>query len=801
MTVSQNKPLVTAAFKHNYISNLRLDKRIIIVLTVLHFVGLPMNMIISMVSIMFTKREPDLEAYASIGAITSGVAFLVGIACAFMSMQYLYRKVTVDMRLSLPMSAGQRFISDFLSGLTVYVMPFLVNMALGFALLGVGHGLFDGRTFESHYRAYDGTSDNVYNWVCDFYSEAAPYLFRAFLGALVVMILLYALSTLVMCFCGSLLENICYVILVNCLIPGFTAIICYCFSESVYGLDFGDLCLKYIPFSSPLGATIYFFSELFEEEAAFSTLLLWAIKVLIAAAVYTVGAFFVYKKRNAEDTGKPVVFDLFYTIIMLLSVASLIMLIMSMDNDAFLAAILVTAVFFFVLTVIKNRGFKKFGRAVVSYVIITVVSFVFFGLIWGTNGFGIGNYIPPASGVSSVVISYSGYGVSDRYYSYGSEIKLTSRESINAVTEVHNDIINAWKDLDDSRKGSTTSLYIKYRTLTGQKVVRQYNNVPLQVLDKLHVIDLNEDMRSERARIAEDILKEQQEMYNYRNSFRDNGTVNVAVTGGVNPLYNYYSLSMDILPADFTTVLAQKLRADIMNEPAEAYYGTDDSVQGFISFDRDTNIIINSTYKETLNYLVSCGFKGIPVMDDKSAENLYSNFGNDIRIISMEMYRKYTGTDADAYTGYQGNVYAKIEDEVSNLASRVDYTHRDEMLSLLQKARRHCCTDKAGYMISMNNGSEHVFLVIPAEYNAEARKLFVESVTDNIMMTNSIGSPVDTYTNEFIRAFAEYYKDDIISMYDISYYEAFSAYPELPNSWIIEGSEIDYYDDGYEYTY
>ena len=114
----------------------------------MHLVAAPLTLVNQMAVLSTGTDENIQEIYAVIGVISTAIAILSGIVVAISNFSYLYKKTQVDMSLSLPMTVRGRFISDFVSGLITYLVPYIAVQILTFILAGIGHLAYDGRTLR-----------------------------------------------------------------------------------------------------------------------------------------------------------------------------------------------------------------------------------------------------------------------------------------------------------------------------------------------------------------------------------------------------------------------------------------------------------------------------------------------------------------------------------------------------------------------------------------------------------------------------------------------------------------------------
>ena len=765
-------PVFSPKVFHGIKQGLLRNKKMMIVSAVLYFVGLPLNMLILIMSLLL-DIQPDIGIYSAIGALTTGAALLCGSVAAVLSMPYLYKKTETDMHFSLPVTTTQRYISDFFSGLLTYTLPYIASTALGLLLTLAASGLHRSMLPT----AVPGSTALELGET--FFTDIIPPILKAAVAALFIMLLYYAISILVMTFCGAMLENVFNIVLVNCIIPGFIAMVTHIVTENIYGLSFDDMVYKLLPFTSPLGAVIYFFDELVETGSA-GEMVIWLIKVLAAACVYAVLAYLVYRKRRAEDTGKPVVYEFFYTIIMLLLISCLCFLFMSFDDtEMLIPMVIVTAIFYFVFTVIKNRGFKKLGRAAALYAAIVVVSFGSFRVIEATEAFGAGKYVPSPDSVRSVEINYIGFGregmdltsgengiVTSKYSSYAASPVLYDKANIEAVTRFHKAILDSRKE--DIRAQTGYPVTLTYKTTLGRSITRNYPDVPADLFDILLPVDVTEEMRTARGNAYAALISrlkpgrktaQQQEL--------ENCITLIGEYGQFSPDANTY---IKDLPEGFEDDLAEAVKADVMAEPEEAYYGTQRHRTAFIAvwlnyYTQNPYMIpINESYTNTVACLEKYGFEELSLFgfqDQSKTAALSPNdlFLNNVWMYSVKMYEKAAGKDV-----INGSNVVGYTDDSQNMSTDSDillgvnlnlFLSHYDITDLLEYSRPDYAADDVDYYICLNGRS---YGVLP-KYSKVAGEKYVGCYVGGIFSGKYARTPYE------IKKFLDVYAEDVDLVY------------------------------------
>ncbi|MCH5349965.1 MAG: hypothetical protein J1E40_11625, partial [Oscillospiraceae bacterium] len=135
---------------HYWKSNVKANIRMMVILTILHFTATPL-VLLSLIIGAYTSSydtETFAETFLTIGIFTTLIAGFLGIFIAIGSFNCLHKRSVVDMKLSLPLTSAQRFVSDFLSGLFVYLVPFLCVQTISLILGGYGLKFMEGKTFH-----------------------------------------------------------------------------------------------------------------------------------------------------------------------------------------------------------------------------------------------------------------------------------------------------------------------------------------------------------------------------------------------------------------------------------------------------------------------------------------------------------------------------------------------------------------------------------------------------------------------------------------------------------------------------
>lgn len=500
------------------------------------------------------------------------------------------------------------------------------------------------------------------------------------------------------------------------------------------------------------------------------------------------GTYLIYRKRKAEDTGKPVVFGVFYHVILTMAMFCICYSFMIDDGAEVIPMLIVTAVVYFVFHVVRNRGFGHIIKGIVIYVLTMGVASGSYMLIRNTDGFGIGSYVPAPSSVKCVYIPYTGFNDQSQgelaYFDiYGSApTKLTQPENIQTITELHSEYIEK-RNNNELNNIYTQQLEVVYRLKSG-KMVYRFISLDEDAMARFIKMDTTDDLRNARADAVETKLKELEKQMEYAKlhsqefseknkyenytavlspqwKYNENGQ---AADGSISVLYSS-------LPADFTDNLAKALRNDIMNETEENYYKCD--LPGYQLSVGYVNIDIMGDYTAAIEYLRSCGLDAskLSTVTERVAKG-YVNSSMMSGMSDLGLASYANGTEFRGNTYYLGSGSC-ISDYVTygdNVAYEIRYfsslnEYYDDIAKLLEVSRKRYKSDDVRYNIIVD-GTE---AAIPAGYNELAERVFIRSAADYFIEYSKTYSDSSSMSNpvvysHFLTEFTEYYgRDNIVS--------------------------------------
>lgn len=731
------KPAKTNPFRQNFLEQLIRNKKITIMIFILHLTAAPL-IFINVITKFFNKdyAEPD-ELMLVLAVISTALAALAGIVIAINTFDHLCKRSRVDMCLSLPLSTNQKFFSDFLGGLAAYLAPFFAAEIIGLLITGLGFILCEGKT----YVVYKNPT------TFEFFKPMMPYYIQLIIGGAFIMLMAYTLTVLVMSCCGSMFECIFYTAAANGIIPAMIACFTYLTIGDIYGVDFENSFIKAISTTSPGGGVfglLYVFNEFGGEETTseeWKEFFFWLIPLMLVTAVMLAGAFLIYRQRRAEQVGRPFAFRLFYHIIAFSVIFCLISVFDGM-GELGVGAFITCAVIYMIMEVVANRGFKRIWMSGIRFVGMTAAVLIISTVSEATDGFGTLYRVPSAGNVSSITIdSYRG-----EMEDYPIEFTVKSPENIQRIIDIHKGELERYRATDNNvysydyvrnydyndtvGKITCGGIKIEYHLKTGGKLCRKYD-LALDEYLKLLEVERTEEYKTALAEyISERRVTTQ---FDNLNAYRD---MNLAYYDS-NPAISVASLytqekeyKLTNVPDDFGDKLADALYTDIMEETDEEFYRA--SAPKFHVLIDGMEVTVYPHYKNTVAYLAS-----LDMLPEKeyNMSSIKRAISNEEFIISSPSDRKefanYTANGFDKYSSTLYNSrYTAYNSQVKYLRSYYESesdTIAYKLAILLENASSRYITEESCYTLNVS-GEEYV---IPPEYTELAEELYDYCYTED----------------------------------------------------------------------
>lgn len=742
--------------RHNFMCGVKTKRKFAVIIFVLHLAAAPAVAIAAIVSVYARSRNFDLcSGIAMIGVCTTALAGALGIYLAIDSFSCLHNKNVVDMRFSLPLNASQRFLSNYLSGLTVYILPFLAAQIFSVLAMGYGCIFMDGRTFERYIGTNPDTGEAAYTeYVCRYFGGFMPMLLKLILCGVLVMLMLYTLSVLVTVCCGNIFESIGANLLINAVIPFTILFVFESMFMNLYGLGKNGefITIKAIMLTSPAGgiaaAAVWALDRAIVDDSFEFKWAAWLpFYVLLTAAMFAV-AYFLYKKRRAQQTGKPFVFKFIYYFI---STAAMFFMtaMFEVDGQSIVATVIATFLVYFVLECITRRGFKRIWVGIIRYACTIAASVLLIHTAQATEGFGMVERVPEVSSVKSVEINYAGfygmlplcYEIDDNLYYFDRKpitLTFTEKENIETIIAAHQKRVDN-RDFGLLYDAMGQNLTIKYNLTGGRKLTRTYDAFTADELEILSKLDLTDEYKTQVADMYRNGIKNYPQEYEanykiYAEEFGDYPFNNYTYVGNdsatLDNVYDrlndeiYTSAKVNInqlLKKGFFDQLAEAYAADIMNISEENYYNSS-AKDSYYLYMRESRSLSNGLYipgsfENTIELMEYFGFKfdkkeDLPNDGLKEYLQERADSKGDVRIYSAKEWRSCFNAPADVRLhGDYDNNHAKTCGYIKDID--------EDIIALFKAAEPMNILPENGYIIYVSGETG----VIPSELNGVAERV------------------------------------------------------------------------------
>lgn len=726
---------------HNFECGVKSKTKLAIIIGILHLAAAP-AVIIAMIAEIYSKRICDYEdAFAVICVVTTALAGFLGIFLAIDSFSCLHTRSVVDMKMSLPLTAKQRFLSNYLSGLVMYIGPFLAAQIVSLLCMAYGFIFMEGRTFEE-FAGYNNNEPQYREYTCELFSIALPILLKLILCGVLTMLMLYTLTVLVTVCCGSKFESIAYTILINIIIPLTVYLVFMSMFSELFGIYISDTVIKIIMYTSPAGGIAaaadwatngsFFLTE--NDSHA-----VWAIVYFILTAAIGAGAFFLYKKRRAEQVSKPFVFKLIYHII---STAAIFCIysVFYYNQTGIVPAILTTVIVYIILEFAAKRGFKKMWFSLIKYVGVMGASVLIIFIAQKTEGFGMVERIPDVSQVKYVEMDYSGfYDMFTQPYYGRDKIKLVFKEKENietiisahqaAVNNRHKELANVGSDIE-----------IRYHLKNGRTMVRVYQALTAEETEIMSKIDITDEYKTQIADRYKKIILTEKERYlnnaEYDPDYYYNVTAHLNQTQGnistaSNGENNGGIKISFLIDKGFFEQLADAYTKDIMNISEENYYKST-ARNKYVLYFVGKGITVPESFTNTMELLEYFGFDAVKT-EDYSDRDINDHLNGAVKsdriaIFTAAEWKECLGIPAEM-NAHGSYVYKYYYDDKEGNAIRETSA---ELCELYRRMQPMNIVPENGYIINVFGESG----AVPAEMNGIAEKIYAEAAAKDAEYNN-----------------------------------------------------------------
>ncbi len=699
-------------FIANYKVKTFANTKMFIISSILNLLGAPLFVLSALLQVYYDEKERlanlmnpnsyhsyvDFEIYMVISVFAMMIFCVVVMVTTFNTYHYLYNKPMVDVVYSLPITTKQRFFSDYLAGLTTFMLPYVVSIIISLIINGIGKSV-------------------CHKWANEEYNTLANFLIIALIGFL-TLLMLYTTIVLVLTFCGSIVEGIGYTFIFNALIPIVTAITVFFIEGTSFGLDSEEIIIKVIQNISVGGGLITLVNAMdyYDSTLATPEMFIWIFIYLLVTAILFGCAYFLYNKRKAEDISKPIVFKPVYYVLMtfICYCFAVGITISSLSFSVFEAFpwIMCGSIVFFILDSVTNRGFKKFGIGIVKYLGMTAGSIALLLILANSDAFGASQRIPNAKNIKEIRLEnrIDPFGISNYYQPITFDSEDT--EEIEIILESHQSIIDDYKAYLDTKPslgekisyeidGSYQSVGYEYDLKAGSSFARYYSRVnydTVATLSKLYLSDKNIQIISDELFARVDYRYEEDEQAKFISDFiydKYQNELNYSIS------VNDYKRLVDAYVTDLKSATIEELTNEAITI-------------GFIS---RVNPIFSS-YKNTLallkefdinlspdNYFFISNGMGV----DISLDGSFLAEENEVDFIATNMnFNFYNGNPNNSYT------------------VTINYKNIEQMEKLLEIAEPYYYTKDINSPVFNFEGTNYI---VPIEYK-ELAKEFIDNSYD-----------------------------------------------------------------------
>ena len=418
----------------------------------------------------YSHKNYDREHYIEIlyNPIVMFVIFILPVLLSVLLFKYANEEKSSSFICGLPISKRKLYITNVLTGILMYVIPFLVNLII-ILLLNLGE-------MGKYLQFVD-----IIRWfgVCMLYSTMF-FTFATFIGTfcaskishgLLTYILMYApMGILILT--SELTEEILY---------GFKGISNNL--EEFINLPFIKIIEDFRKMSS------YYLEQVIEFEI--STIIIYIVAIIVMLVL----GYFIYKNRKLEITKEFMAFKGIRSVVKyvatffvnLLSYAYFYNIIEKHEIITLLVSFIITLIAYLIIEMILKKTYKVL-KSIIGFIVYAVIITITF-VILNTGAFGYETRVPKAEDVQEV-----SFGVRNE------TINFKEKENIESVIDFQRKIVN-------EKKKGYTEYTLEYKLKNGRKIVRKYNiNISLYKEEINKIITSNE-YYEEKAKQFEDVKK------------------------------------------------------------------------------------------------------------------------------------------------------------------------------------------------------------------------------------------------------------------------------------------------------
>lgn len=418
----------------------------------------------------YSPNNYDREHYIEIlyNPIVLLTIFVLPVLVSILLFKYTNEEKSSSFIHGLPISKRKLYITNILTGIVMYVIPFLVNLII-IILLNLGEM---GKYIQFA---------DIMKWfgICMLYNTIF-FAFATFIGTfcaskishgILTYILMYA-PVGVLVLTSAITENILY---------GFKGLSSN--FEEFTKLPFIKIIEDFREMSS------YYLSQTIEFET--STIIIYITSIIVMLVL----GYFIYKKRKLEITKEFIAFKgirIFVKyaatfLVNLLSYMYFYDVIGKHNIRTLLASFIITLIAYLIIEMILKKTYKVF-KSIIGFIVYAVIITITF-VILSTGAFGYETRIPKAENVEEVSFKVR-----------NETINFKEKQNIE-------NIINFQQKLVDEKKKGYTEYTIEYKLKDGRKITRKYDINNSLYKEELNKILTSNEYYEEKIKQIEDVQK------------------------------------------------------------------------------------------------------------------------------------------------------------------------------------------------------------------------------------------------------------------------------------------------------
>lgn len=660
------------------------NKKIWLILILVNVFAIPY----AILSVNFMGGETIVSL--SLSAFAMVINMLLGMVIPFIQFDYCYEKTKVDMAYSLPLTRKQKFLTDYFSGLCMYVGAYVLQIILSYVATAFCL-LYSEKSGHYNYyfsRMFMESDSAIWSMIT-----------KTLVIILLIQIMLYTVTSFVLSCTGAIFEAVSATIYFNILLPSTVYMIYLLCASNLFGIDLQESFETFVYRTSPLGGFIYLANHIF----SYSGYVQWIGYYIIITILFFLITYFIMVHRKAEWVGKPFVIRSFYHIV-LIAIMLHIGVLACYTTNSIVSFLLMTGIFYFVIEMVTNRGLKKIGRSCIRYVTIIATVLAVIITINQTNCFGIGYHVSDPNNIQRINLGYG--GVFSDFYS--NQITIATDENINKLVEVQKQLIEEYKEQDRKQNKGLLNmqLYHTYETrsflsstihmdvyMKNGKNYRRTYTVPYTTMLKLLDVELSEEYIANKMKEAK------------RN------TTYLRIT-------DIYGASQKIVVQDkneknegIITEFYDALRQDLQQTSKEEYLRPSNTTKYVADTDR-WSICILESYENTIKFLEK--YHAMYELTEADYDNIVDSSSIELfpmldeNEIANSWWTDFNGYYTTAVSPYYGANYSYI---------LTDY--KEQVKELLKVAQIQYASEVPCYKFMVNGRT----YIIPAEYNDMVQRI------------------------------------------------------------------------------